>query len=307
MKLEDFRTNDLGETYIWFPHLGNETNPGSRVLLTYPNFAIKAFYLSCQNLELLEHSKEAINQGNTCSTAVALWFLTCESYINAILKAGCLQSSTPFSNYRGRDLKARINGVFDVLKLVREDFYKSGIYPKLQEFMEFRNEIFHDRSLGDERNFSKTSFSPIPFLCNQVDVVQAKIIVLELCTAFRRVLPNCDLMPDIFVESNGSFGFIKFDNMYSNLIRPFFGQALAKHALSSDLLLEPIVFTLPCTKIISKGSIKVISKALPDSKFNFKANSNTTTIGTNLMNCVRKNISFNTSNQFQLPNYMSIT
>ncbi|WP_104904805.1 hypothetical protein [Nostoc sp. 'Lobaria pulmonaria (5183) cyanobiont'] len=240
MKLEDFRTNDLGEVYIWFPLLGNMTDPGSRVLLTYHYFAIKAFYSSCQNLELLEHSKEAINQGNTCSTAIALWFLTCESYINAILKAGCIQSNIPFGNYRGRDLEARIRGVFDVLLLAKEDFYKSGIYPKLKEFMEFRNEIFHDRSLGDERNFSKTNFSQIPFLCNQVDVIQAAIVALELCTAFRGVFPNCDLMPDIVVESNGSFGFVKFDNMYSNLMRPFFEQVLAKHTLYSDLLLDTI-------------------------------------------------------------------
>ncbi|MEH1833046.1 MAG: hypothetical protein V7L29_13430 [Nostoc sp.] len=140
-----------------------------------------------------------------------------------------------------------------------------------------------------------------------MDVIQATIVTLELCTAFRRVLPNCDLMPDIFVESNGSFAFIKFDNIYSNLIRPFFEQVLAKHDLCSDLLLDTIVFTLPCTSIIPEGSIKVISKALPNSKFNFKPNPNTTTIGSNLMNCVKANITFNTNNQFQLPNYMNIT
>ena len=56
-----------------------------------------------------------------------------------------------------------------------------------EEFKTFRNEIFHDRIFNSEVTFNKTKFSSIPYLANQVDIVQSSVIALEIFEAFRFV------------------------------------------------------------------------------------------------------------------------
>lgn len=100
MKLEDLRSDDLGQIYVFTPRF-----PSVQVPLTFHDYSIKAFYYSCQSLEQLEQLQIHINPGNTTVVAIGFWFIAIEAYINAILKIGCTLTAQDFNTYRGKNLK----------------------------------------------------------------------------------------------------------------------------------------------------------------------------------------------------------
>lgn len=301
MKLEDLRKDSIGQIYAWVPKRGNDES--SRFLITYPYYSIKAFYFSCQNLEQLEKSKGKINQGNISISAIGLWFLAIEAFVNTLLKIACLFENKDFKEFRGKDIGGRLSLVFDLLAIEKQVFYSSGILPKLEEFKTFRNEVFHDRSFGPEIQFRKTSFSSIPYLANQVDVVQASIISLEIFQAFRFVYPGLDLMPDIFIEKNSSFGFMKYEFLFKEVISPLFTESLNKHNLHTDLVIKPSEISLPVSQKFQKGDVHFMIKAFSQEEFFYLANDIETSIGFNLFNKVRNLIVINEKENFQVPSY----
>lgn len=304
MKLEDLRKDNIGQTYAWFPKKGNDES--SMLLITYPYYSIKAFYFSCQNLEQLEDSKDIINQGNVCISAVGFWFLAVEAFINTLLKIACFLKDKDFKEFRGKQLNARLTVVFELLQMETIDFYRSGILPKLEEFQTFRNEIFHDRFFNSEVQFHKTSFSPIPYLANQVDVVQASIIALEIFQAFRFIYPDLDLMPDIFIQKNSSYGFIKYDFLYNQVILPLFSEALRKHTLNTDLITEPIDIRLTESSILRKGDVQIIMRAFHKEDIIHSANSTETNMAASLFSKVCDLIPINEQEYFQIPRYYRV-
>jgi hypothetical protein len=304
MRLEELRKDDIGQIYAWFPKKGNDKS--SMLLITYPYYSIKAFYFSCQNLEQLERSKGVINQGNISISAIGFWFLAVEAFINTLLKIACFVENKDFKEFRGKDIGSRLSAVFDLLKTGKQDFYRSGILPRLEEFKTFRNEVFHDRFFDSEVQFHKTSFSSIPYLANQVDVVQASIIALEIFQAFRFVYPGLDLMPDIFIQKNSSSGFIKYDVLCKEVVLPLFSQALSKHSLETDLVTEPLEIGLSESSILQKGDVKIIIRAFREEDFFYSANDIETSIGVDLLNKVSDLITINERENFQAPNYQRV-
>jgi len=304
MRLEELRKDDIGQIYAWFPKKGNDKS--SMLLITYPYYSIKAFYFSCQNLEQLERSKGVINQGNISISAIGFWFLAVEAFITTLLKIACFVENKDFKEFRGKDIGSRLSAVFDLLKTGKQDFYRSGILPRLEEFKTFRNEVFHDRFFDSEVQFHKTSFSSIPYLANQVDVVQASIIALEIFQAFRFVYPGLDLMPDIFIQKNSSSGFIKYDVLCKEVVLPLFSQALSKHSLETDLVTEPLEIGLSESSILQKGDVKIIIRAFREEDFFYSANDIETSIGVDLLNKVSDLITINERENFQAPNYQRV-
>ncbi|WP_375499938.1 hypothetical protein [uncultured Nostoc sp.] len=304
MKLEDLRKDNIGQIYAWFPKKGKDES--SMLLITYPYYSIKAFYFSCQNLEQLEQSKDIINQGNVSISAVGFWFLAIEAFINTLLKIACFLKDKDFNEFRGKQINGRLTAVFKLLKMDNKDFYNSAIFPKFQEFQNYRNEVFHDRFFNSEIKFHKTSFSSIPYLANQVDVVQASIIALEIFQAFRFIYPALDLMPDIFIEKNSSYGFIKYDVLYNQIILPLFSEALRKHTLNTDLITEPIDIRLPESSILRKGDVQIIMPAFQKENIVHSPNSTETNIAANLFNKVHDLIPINEQEYFQIPRYYRV-
>ncbi|WP_190675378.1 hypothetical protein [Nostoc sp. FACHB-190] len=299
--MEDLRKDNIGQIYAWFPKKGD--NESSRLLITYPYYSIKAFYFSCQNLEQLEHSKNIINQGNVSISAVGFWFLAIEAFINTLLKIACFLVNRDFKKLRGKDINGRISAIFDILQIEKNEFQRSGIVPKLEEFKTFRNEIFHDRFFDSEVQFYKTSFSSIPYMANQVDVLQASIIALEIFQAFRFVYPGCDLMPDIFIQKNTSFGFIKYDLLYKEVMLPLFYEALNKHSLDTNLATEPLEIRLPESSILQKGDVEIQIRADHQENLVYSANNTETNIGATLFDKVRDYIKINEEETFPPPKY----
>ena len=302
MKLEDLRKDNLGKSFAWFP-LDGEANP-AMVSVTYPDYCIKAFYLTCQSIEQLEKSKTLINQGNTIVLAVGMWFISIEAFINVLLRIACRIRREDFDAYKKRDIGSRLSSLMKILNAPKDSFYTSGIFQRLEEFKTFRNEIFHDRTWESELTFNKTKFSPVPYLANQVDAMQGSIIALEVFHAFRHIYKGLDLMPDIFVQKEDSFGYVKFDTLYKDLLRPFFTTALHKHSLTSDLMLDPTLIELGPSEISTTGEVTTIIKAVQDDRVKCQPNEQDTSIGLELFTQVREKIQLNVDENFRLPNYI---
>lgn len=300
MKLEDLRYENLGEIFAWFPEIGDQEE--QMVLISYPKYSIRAFYYSCKSLEQLEKSKNYINQGNNNLDAIGFWFMAIESYINSILKVSCIIQGDGFSNYVKQDVAGRMSAFCEMLSLNKVEFYKSGNFQRFQEFKRFRNEIFHDRFDNKSLTFKKTKFSSVPYLCNQVDLMQSSLIALEFFSAFRYSFPGLDLMPSIFIQKDDSFGFVKYDVLYSQLMKPLFEESLKKHELQTDLNTEPSRFTLHDSPLLKCGQVRFLTRAYPK-KEGQRANDTTTSFSENLMQQIRNIIQIDTEKKFQIPDY----
>lgn len=300
MKLEHLRKDNLGKTTAYFPKEGVESK---LVSVTYPDHCIKAFYMTCESIEQLERSKRIINQGNTSMLAAGMWFISIEAFINSLLRIACRLQMENFDDHKKQDIGSRLSSLLEMLRIDKKAFYSSGIFQRFEEFKAFRNEMFHDRTGESELTFNKTKFSSAPYLANQVDAVQGAIISLEVFHAFRHVYPGLDLMPDILVQKDDSFGYIKFDILYENLLKPFFSRSLLKHKLTSDLVLDLALIELEASGIATAGDIGIVIKATQDDKFQFPPNEQDTSIGSELLTKMRATIDLNTAEHFSLGNY----
>ncbi|WP_319526415.1 hypothetical protein [uncultured Desulfosarcina sp.] len=302
MEIEELRKNTLGHASFWFPQFGRDDN--SLIPMTYDNYTIKSFYTVCQNIEALESSNVIVNQGNTIIIGLGMLFISLESYINSIIKIACKFQNIDFKKYKKFSLTKRIALIFDMLCIPgKNKFYQTGIMPRLQEFSEFRNEIFHDRSLGNDLDFKKTSFCNLPFLANQVDLIQASSICFEIFSSFRYVYPGIDLMPNIFIKKGETAGYLKFDYLFTNVVVPMFFDTLKKHSLETKIKLPKSIYLLPETNIIKKGELKVILKATQDEKFNIKIDQNKTEICKSYFENAQKQINITDDEYFRIGNY----
>ena len=230
MRLEQLRENDIGTSVAWIPSLG----PDAMTRLTYMQFVHLGFYYSAQQIEQLEKSTTQINQGSATQTAVGLWFMSIESYINSILRISCLVKKISFDDIKKKDLDSRIKVLFEVLAIDKLPFYR-GTLQKLEEFKRYRNELFHDRTNDTPLVFHKTAFSSNPFFANQVDVMQAAVVAVQVFNSFRHVIPKLDLMPHVLITKEDSFFYEKIDTLFAKVLAPYFQKCLSKHSLSSDI------------------------------------------------------------------------
>jgi len=300
MQLEDLRQDDIGTVSAWLPRLGQDAN--SRVQLTYPYFAHTAFYYSAQQVEHLEYSKGNIRQGTSIQMSVGMWFISIEAFINTILKISCLITGKSFLDFRTKDLGARIVGLFEILRIEKKSFY-TGAFQRLGEFKIYRNELFHDRTHEKLLEFRKTCFGGNPMYANQVDVLQACVIALETYEAFRYVIADLDLMPQIMVTKDDSFFFSPLDRLYNYVLRPYFEAVLIKHSLTSSIDLNINSIPLETSSVSLPNDVRVIVKAVPDEKFNHLANDRETHIGKELFEKIRAEEIFDTANHFKTANY----
>ena len=274
------------------------------VTITYHEYCIKAFYLTCQSVEQLERSKNIISQGTTTIMAVGMWFITIEAFINSLLRIASRVTQSDFADHKTRDIGARLGALVKMLRIRKDVLYRSGIFQRLEEFKTFRNEIFHDRTWEGELAFYKTNFCSVPHLANQVDAIQAAIISLEIFHAFRHVYRGLDLMPDIYVAKEDSFGFVKLDVLYEQLLHPFFAAALEKHSLTTELRLTPTLIELDVSTVLGAGDVSIIVKAVQAEEFKLPANQADTSIGSDLFKTAQEMITLSPAEQFGLPGYV---
>lgn len=300
MDLENFREEDIGTTSAWVPSLGNSQESMSH--LTYLHFSGLAFYSSAQQIELLEHSNDGINQGSSVQSAIGLWFIAIEAYINSILRISCLVRKESFDELKTKDFGARLKALFEILGIDKKLFY-SGPFQRLEEFKCYRNELFHDRTNDKPLEFHKTLFSGNPMYANQVDVMQACVIALETFNAFRNVIPRIDLMPQVVVMKDDSFFYAKLDHLYNVVLRPYFLESLAKHSLTSSVNLEVKSTPVEESPTFLNIAVEVLIKSQPRITHEVAVSKHPTKIGKDLLDRVRNEVSFDTSSHFQLAGF----
>lgn len=233
---------------------------------------------------------------------MGLWFISIEAYINSILRIACLIKKISFENLKKKDFGQRIKALFEILEIDRTPFY-AGTFQKIEEFKRYRNELFHDRTNDKLMEFHKTVFSGNPMYANQVDVMQAAAIALETYHSFRYVIPNIDLMPQIIVTQKDSFFYAKIDRLYNEVLKPYFLSTLAKHSLTSSLVLDSNVAALEESPLLSSTLIEILVKAVQDEKYRVPASKERTQIGKNLFDRLRENYNFDTKTSFKIGDF----
>lgn len=182
-----------------------------------------------------------------------------------------------------KDICSRLNFLFTELKYDESKIRKLGIYNRVNEFRQFRNELFHDRNTGEEIKFKKTKFSSLPVFSNQVDTFQAFLIFIEVVILFRYSFKGLDIMPNTPIGSSNIMYFDKLDNLYNKYLKPYFEQTLLKQNLETKINLNINSFiSLPPNDPIYQGEIVIVSRIKQDIKFEHSLNQTITSMGKDL-------------------------
>lgn len=242
---------------------------------------------------------------NQVSTELGEGHLSLEAFVNAILKTLCLHTGTDFSMFIGRSLGGRLSEIFRIAKIDDAPFKRAGVFQKIDEFTWVRNELMHDRSTGVPPAFKSTLFSPVPYLSNQIDVLQALLIALEVFCRLSRSFSGMNLIPSIPVEKNSSIIYLKLDYLYADLVKPFFSAVLEKHSLTTDLQLDLVCSPLGPSPILSGSEIKILIRAEPSITGAQKPNAMLTQLGKALFDKIKvKAPDPGSQDNFQVPDYV---
>lgn len=301
MKLEEIRECDIGKTIACIRAPGQIQQAMTE--LTYLGMSQTAFNVSLEQLRLLESSiGRQVNQGSAIQVAVSFWFMSLESYINSILRIACIATSRNFEEVKKKDFAPRISMIFDFLEVDPLPFYK-GTFQRLEDFKTYRNELFHDRTNFGRLKFHKTVFSGNPFYSNQVDVMQAASIAIEVFNKLRHLIPSVDLMPKIRVSKGQSFFFQDIDVMYKMVLVPYFRRCLEKHGIESEVALFQDETPLDESKKIKGININILMKHEFDEKYRIVPNPIETNHAEDLMSIIRSEQDFDDTQSFKLGNF----
>lgn len=229
--LEDYRDHEIGKGLLRF-----SADIEKKLHLTYEEYSRAAFDYTLGDIVALEQSFDFVHTGHSVHSAIALWHMTLEAYITTLLKLCCLKKNEDFEGkYRTQDLHVRFGSLLDLLELDKRQFYQTKIVAKILEFNRFRNELMHDRHFGKQMQFDHCQFSGIPIFACQTDVLQSFLIVLETTSLLRYAIAGLDTMPTVVIQDGKRVAWEKLDVAYNELLRPFFEEALEKHAMRTRL------------------------------------------------------------------------
>jgi hypothetical protein len=239
MTIEQLRYEDIGQMYV---SVGDEgaTN-GKSFLLYFHEYVQISYSLTVQALAHLEGDRIVLTSNQYCLPALSYWFISTESFINSIWKViSEINQDIVFSEIKKKDISQRIRMLLDILEVDKEDFYRAGVFQAFQDFVTFRNDIFHDRQHGEQHTYNHSCFSKVPPFINQVDILQAMQIAIGVFNMFRYVLPAKDIMPEAVIHPSKSKAYEKIDTLYNEIIYPSFYSLIKKHNLdlASDLSLN---------------------------------------------------------------------
>jgi hypothetical protein len=271
--LEDFRFNHFGGCYLSI--VDYSTQP---VFMAYERHAQSAFGAAMSDISELEREKSQLLNGLS-SQAISSWFLAMESYVNVLIKLCCLKKGTAFEPYRRQDFGRRILSLIHLLELDTLAFSRSGILSRVNEFLQFRNELFHDRHFGEELAFKHTAFSPVPNYHNSVDVLQALLVLLEVTSTFRFAIEGLDTMPRVVMVGHEYSTMAKIDAVYAGMLCPFFEAVLLKHGLRTGLVLEPRPVAALRSRVFAAGEVRYKFVLETDERFEFYLNETPTNLG----------------------------
>jgi len=274
--LEDYRYNNIGGSHFLF-----KSRPDQKIFMPYERHLNLAFRYTMNDLVKLENATDTVHTGVESHTAISLWFLTLESYINTLIKLCCIKKNEDFKRYKNQTLLGRLSSLVQFLEIETKEFNKNRIFAQLDELCQFRNEIFHDRHFDEEIEFRHTVFSPIPILNCQIDEIQAIKILVEIASMLRFSVEGLDTMPTVILHTN-AVAWVHLNTVYQKILQPYLASILEKHQMRTRLKLELEVPTSFRSTVFEKGEIFCLIQVDQDPEFEFWLNPEQTSIGNNL-------------------------
>ena len=299
MLLEKIMNNDLGKCALYMKNKDTE----HFVPMNYPDYVNIAYNYTLQDLVDFENLESISLLGKNSVISSCFWFLSIEAFVNSVLKTLCIDNNKNFSTYKTKTLNSRIKQINAFINFPHEEYCKCGLQSKLDEFENFRNEIFHDRTFESELKISKTLLSRNPCLPNFISELQAMCIAMEVFSFYRYVFENIDLIPNILVKKGKSFFFDKFDNIYRIIVVPSLKKILKKHNLETKLTLGTAFSYISKVYTSKNYSIMPLIKALPNENEKIELSSEKTNFVQDLFETYL-NSKIMTEGKFGLPNYM---
>ena len=110
--LEDYRYNDIGGSFF---EISSAT--AQKVYMTYEKHATSAYYYTLNDVANLEHSNDIVHTGSQSYSAISLWFLTFESYINSLVKLCCIKKNKSFEIYKRQDLHTKVGSLGTLVRI----------------------------------------------------------------------------------------------------------------------------------------------------------------------------------------------
>jgi hypothetical protein len=235
--LESFRADPL------VGHVGYVYGNSAPQPLLFHESANAAFYITLDALWRLQ-AVDVIGGNPYVIPALGLWFQATESYVSTIYKVAHadhtlrLAGSSPARNPK----PAATQRVVEKYTAIEDYFGAPEPHPDaprvaLAEFATLRNVLFHDLTGVKHPSFQHTMFSANVENVNEVDLLQAMIVSIDVFTFFRHVFPQADLMPSIQIGA----AFEKLDVLADEVAFPAFREILAKKGLTTKLVLRAAV------------------------------------------------------------------
>lgn len=223
MKLEDFRNQQImGEVAIHNPYFNGQPLP-----FLFHDTATAAFLMTKDALHNMQ-LQEFIGANGFCLPGVGLWFQATESYISTIYKLAVAESA-----HTGRSIQT-VRKVEEKLIQINQYFSLSisaSTKNRLQEFAAFRNGIFHDLTLVRNTTYSHTVFSARPEKLNEVDLIQAARVAIDIFVTYRYLIKGVDLMPQVWIGNQ----YADLDSLADEVLYPAFTEILSLKGLSTQV------------------------------------------------------------------------
>lgn len=201
----------------------------------FHDVATTAFYVTLDALARFQEL-DAVGGSPYVIPAIGLWFLATESYVSTLYKVAQVDSDLAAATGRSAPRVISTTKVAEKYSAIEAYFDAPEPPPKqpisaLREFATLRNALFHDVTGTSRPDFHHTLFPSEVENVNELDVMQAMIISIDVFTYFRRLFPETDLMPSILLGAT----FDKLDVLAEEVAVPAFQEVLSAKGLRTDL------------------------------------------------------------------------
>jgi len=223
MKLEDFRNQQLVGESVFMSDYFN----GAHLPFLFHQTSNDAFYMTIDALNRMQN-QDSIGTNTYCMPGVGLWFQATESYLSTIYKLAVAESAR---TQRSIKKTMKVMQKFDAINRYFSIPTPLSLKSQLQDFVNFRNGIFHDLTLTHSNHYSHTLFSLKPEKLNEIDLFQSLLVSVSLFAHYRYLFMDTDLMPQIGINAQ----FEDLDKLVEEILIPAFKDILEAKGMGTSL------------------------------------------------------------------------
>jgi hypothetical protein len=210
-------------------YLQMQNCPDLRIRCTYDEHATLAFNITFKEICELENPRRAVAfETSMAAPAVAYWFLTLESFLNANLTIFCTLHKLSSHRYLNLSVTQKLISIIDIMSLDKLAFNENEVIARVHELAQFRNVLFTERQRPAEMYFRKTCFSAYPLHAQLNDVFETLDILLEVIAKLKVLHAGVKIEPEILLSNSDAAVREPLDVCFHEILRPCFDMALLK-------------------------------------------------------------------------------